>query len=248
MTKNSIIGIDFGGSGIKGAPVDIEKGELLEERIRIETPEKSTPMEVTKVLIQILEHFKWKGPVGLAFPALVQRGVVNSAANIDSSWIGLNAEEYLKDKLKQDIFIVNDADAAGVAEIEFGEGKDFKGAILMLTIGTGIGTALFHNGNLFPNTEIGHIIFNGMDAELIVSDAARKKNGLKWKHWAPGFNDYLRYLERLFNPDMIIIGGGASKKEEKFMKHITIKTPIKMAKLQNEAGIIGAAMYAKRNL
>ena len=244
----TILGIDFGGSGIKGAPVNIEEGILTEERLRIETPERSTPENVVNAIMQIIDHFKWKGEIGLAFPALVANGVVKSAANIDKSWINTNASEYIHNKTGLRTFTMNDADAAGVAEMYFGEGKNNKGTVMILTIGTGIGTALFTSGKLFPNTEIGHIIFRGSDAELYVSDAARKKEGLKIKHWAPRLNEFLNYLEKLFNPGLFIIGGGLSKKEEKVMKHITIKTPVKMAQLRNNAGIIGAAMFANENI
>jgi len=248
MDNKKLLGIDFGGSGIKGAPVNIKKGELTKERFRVETPEKSSPREIAKTISKIIKHFKWDGPIGLAFPSLVKKGVVKSAANIDNSWIGVNAEGFFSKEFGNKVYVVNDADAAGLAEIEFGEGQGFNGSIVMLTVGTGIGTSLFVNGQLFPNTEIGHIIFNGVDAETIVSDAARKREGLKWKHWTPRFNEYLLYLEKLLNPDMFIIGGGISKKEEKVRKHITVETPIKMAKLLNNAGIIGAAMYAGKHL
>ena len=221
---------------------------MAEERFRLETPEKSNPDQILKVIKDILEHFNWKGPVGLAFPSLVQKGTIKSAANIDKSWIGTNAQNFFKEKTGLQFFVVNDADAAGIAEIEFGKGKDFEGSIVMLTVGTGIGTALFANGQLYSNTEIGHIIFKGQDAEWLVSDAARKKEGLKWKQWTPRFNEYLLYLERLLNPDMFIIGGGVSKKEEKVRKYLTVSTPVKMAELRNNAGIIGAAMFAKSKL
>ncbi len=246
MGSENILGIDFGGSGIKGAPVDLENGELREERVRIETPGDSTPENILKVIKEIVSKFKKTSTLGLAFPALVQQGIVKSAANIDKSWVGLNAEDFLSKETGIKVSVINDADSAGVAEVAFGEGKEFKGSIMFLTIGTGIGTALFSNGILYPNTEIGHIIFKGCDAETFVSDAARKKEGLKWKHWAPRFNEYLLYMEKLYNPDMFIIGGGVSKKEHKFVKHLTIQTPIKMAQLRNNAGIIGAAMYAKK--
>ena len=244
MRSKIILGIDFGGSGIKGAPVDIKKGKLTKERLRIPTPDNSTPEEIVKIIKELLKHFKWKKPIGLAFPAIVQKGIVRSAANIDKSWIGVNAYDYLSKKLGVDVYVVNDADAAGYAEIKHGIGKDKKGSVIMLTIGTGIGTAFFANGQLLPNTELGHIIFKGEDAEKQVSDATRKKEGLKWKEWAPRFDDYLLYLEQLFNPDLFIIGGGASKKEHKFADKLTIKTPVKMAELRNDAGIIGAAMFA----
>jgi polyphosphate glucokinase len=248
MEYQQILGIDFGGSGIKGAPVDINNGKLADERVRFETPEVSSPENILDIILNILDSFNWKGPVGLAFPSLVKKGVVKSAANIDKTWIGKDAQAFFTKESGRPFYVVNDADAAGVAEIELGEGKGFDGSIVFLTVGTGIGTALFVSGFLFPNTEVGHIIFNGYDAELLVSDAARKKEDLKWKHWAPRFNEYLRYLEKLLNPDLFIIGGGMSKKEEKIREHITIKTPVKMAKLQNEAGIIGAAMYAHREM
>jgi len=248
MENKILLGIDFGGSGIKGAPVDLEKGMLTEERFRLETPGKSNPEQVLEVINKIIKHFSWKGAVGLAFPSLVQKGTVKISANIDNSWIGVNTEKFFKEKTRLPFFVINDADAAGIAEVAFGEGKGFDGSIVLLTVGTGIGTALFTSGHLFPNTEIGHIIFKEKDAELLVSDAARKKEDLKWKHWAQRFNEYLLYLEKLFNPDLFIIGGGLCKKEEKIRKYFTLSTPVKMAKLRNEAGIIGAAMFAKQHL
>jgi polyphosphate glucokinase len=248
MKFRYILGIDFGGSGIKGAPVDTKTGKLTGERYRIPTPSPSSPEKVTDVIQRIADHFKWKGPVGLAFPAVVLNGVVKTASNIDKSWIGTNTSELIMKKTGLPTFVINDADAAGMAEMKFGAGKGAKGSIALITVGTGIGTVFFTKGKLLPNTELGHVYLkSGVEAEDFTSDAVRKREELDWELWARRFDEYLHEIEKLFWPDLIIIGGGASKKKELFIDHLTVDTKIVMAKSKNEAGIIGAALATKAN-
>lgn len=245
MKLREVLGIDFGGSGIKGAPVDTKKGDLLAQRLRIPTPIPATPNDVTDVMGDIIKHFNWKGPVGVAFPSVVQNGVIKTAANIDKSWIGVNASQLLYEKTGLQSVVLNDADAAGLAEMKFGAGKHRKGSVLVVTVGTGIGTVLFTHGKLVPNTELGHVyLSSGMDAELFASDAARKNENLDWKVWAKRFDVYLHEMHRLFWPELIIIGGGVSKKKERFLPLLTVETEITTAKTKNTAGIIGAALAA----
>lgn len=240
-----ILGVDFGGSGIKAAPINTKTGELLYERYRLETPQPSTPEAVTQVVHELVKHFQWTGPIGMGFPAVIQQGIARTAANIDKSWIGVNVNRRLSESLKLPLVAVNDADAAGMAEMKFGAGRGFKGTVLLLTVGTGIGTVLFSKGKLIPNTELGHIIYKGADAELYVSDTARKRDNLEWEAWADRFNGYLAYMESLFWPDVIIIGGGVSKKTDRFWSEIKSQVKIVPAQLQNDAGLVGAALYAK---
>jgi polyphosphate glucokinase len=245
MKVKQVLGIDFGGSGIKGAPVDLQSGKMLTERFRITTPVPATPELVADAMIKIVKNFKWKGPVGVGFPAVVQQGVAKSAANIDKSWIGLNVVEYLSKATKLPVFVLNDADAAGLAEMKYGAGLNEKGTVLLLTIGTGVGTVLFVKRRLVPNLEWGHVYMpNGQEAELYTSDATRKKLELSWDDWGQRFNEYLVYMEQLINPDLIIIGGGVSKKMDKFQEFLTINCPLVPAQLMNDAGIVGAAVAA----
>jgi polyphosphate glucokinase len=240
-----ILGIDIGGSGIKGAPVNIETGKLVTDRKRISTPDQSSPDNVAKTLIEIVSHFKWTGPVGCGFPAVVCSGQIFTASNVDKKWIGTEASQLFSKTTGCEFAVINDADAAGVAEMEFGAGKDHQGVVFIITVGTGIGTALFSKGRLVPNTELGHLIMHDMIAERYASDAVRKNEDLSWKKWSKRFNEYLAEIERLFWPDLIIIGGGASKKQSKFFHFLDTKTKVVAAHLQNEAGIIGAAMATK---
>jgi len=240
-----ILGIDIGGSGIKGAPVDIEAGKLTVERKRIPTPVPSTPIKVAETLKELIDHFDWAGPVGCGFPAVVHDGNIFTASNIDKNWIGTDAVRLFKKTTGCEFSIINDADAAGVAEMEFGAGKDHRGVVFIITVGTGIGTALFSKRKLVPNTELGHLMMYGMIAERYMSDAVRKNEDLSWKKWSKRFNEYLNEIERLFWPDLIIIGGGASKKHSKFFHYLDTKTKIAAAHLRNEAGMIGAAMATK---
>lgn len=243
MKFKKILGIDFGGSGIKGAPVDVKEGQLIADRYRIPTPIPATPEKVVEVIGRIVKHFHWEGPIGVAFPAVVQNGVVKTASNIDKSWIGTNAEELITQQTGLPALVVNDADAAGTAEMKFGAGKGVKGSVLLVTVGTGIGTVLFARGKLVPNTELGHIYLkSGLEAEEFASDATRKKEELEWEAWGDRFNVYLCEMERLFWPELIIVGGGISKKKERFIDQINVNSKVVMAKTRNEAGIIGAAM------
>jgi polyphosphate glucokinase len=247
MKFKEILGIDIGGSGIKGAPVDTKTGKLLDERFRISTPDPATPAKVAKTIKELVKHFKWNGAVGCGFPAVVQNGVVKTAAHIDKTWINTNASKLFSETTKLPVWVLNDADAAGYAEVKLGAGAGFKGAIVVMTIGTGIGSALFIKGRLYPNTEFGHMEFKGMDAELYASDATRKKEDLDWKEWGKRINEYLSYVEFLYWPELIILGGGASKKMDLFMDQFQLKAKLVPAKFLNEAGIIGAAMAAKAN-
>jgi polyphosphate glucokinase len=240
------LGIDIGGTGIKGALVDVDKGELVVERFRIDTPQPATPNAVATTVAAIVKHFDYKGTVGCTFPAVVRHGIVYSAANVDKTWIETNADKLFEETTGCSVHVMNDADAAGVAEMAFGAGKGNHGVVFMLTFGTGIGTALFTNGVLVPNTELGHMELEGKEVEPRMSEKARETLDLSWSKWARRVTKYLNYLERLFSPDLFIIGGGASKKSEKFFPLLEIKTPIVTAQLLNDAGIIGAAYIAKQ--
>jgi polyphosphate glucokinase len=237
-----VLGIDVGGSGIKGAPVDLETGTLCGDRFRLTTPQPASPKAVNHTIKSIIKHFDWKGKVGIGFPAAIKHGIVSTAANIDDGWIGLNIAQLISEETGCEAHAVNDADAAGLAEMVFGSSKGYTGVVMVITVGTGLGTALFSDGTLVPNTELGHITMYNMDAELYASDAVRKKEDLSWKKWAKRFNEYLFELEKLIWPDLIIIGGGVSKKNEKFFSYLTTNAKILPAKLQNEAGIVGAAL------
>ncbi|MFC2103863.1 polyphosphate--glucose phosphotransferase [Bacteroidota bacterium] len=240
-----VLGIDIGGSGIKGAIVNLKTGEFISERHRIETPQPATPNVIAETIKKIVEHFSWKGKIGCGFPAVIQKGVIKTAANIDKACIGVNANKLFSETSGCQVKVYNDADVAGFAELKFGKVRDFKGLALFLTIGTGIGSALFYKGNLIPNTEFGQVfIHNKLLAEKYTSDAIRKKDDLSWGDWGKRLNEYLEYIEKLLYPELIILGGGASKKFEKFSTKIKIKTPVEPAQLLNQAGIIGAALLA----
>jgi len=236
-----ILGIDVGGSGIKGAIVDTQKGELITERYRISTPKPATPYAVIEVIEKIIKNFEWQGPVGCGFPAAVKNEVVKTASNIDDSWIGVNASAQIEKKTGCSTHLVNDVDAAGFAEIEFGAGKRLFGTIFMANFGTGIGTAVFHNQQLVPNTELGHIPLHGGPAEDYAANSIRKKEELSWKKWGGRVNEYLQLVEELFWPDLIIIGGGVSKKFKKFKPYLNLQAEVVPAVSRNHAGIIGAA-------
>lgn len=244
MKNKEILGIDIGGSGIKGAPINIETGELLAERHRIPTPIPATPKAVAKVIKELANHFNWKGDIGCGFPAVVQNGLVYTASNIDKSWINIDAQKLFSKETKLKVTVMNDADVAGLAELKFGEGKKNKGVVILITVGTGIGTVVFTKGKILPNTEFGHIQMRGDIAEKYTSDAARKRDGLKWSEWAARFDEYLAIIENLLYPDLIIIGGGASKKGERFLHLLNTRAKVVPAKLQNNAGIVGAALAA----
>jgi polyphosphate glucokinase len=242
-----ILGIDIGGSGVKASIVNTETGEILSERQREPTPQPADVKAIQKTVLKIVDSFKWKGSIGAGFPAVVQNGIVRTASNIDKNWIGIDVQTLLSETVGSSVFVLNDADAAGLAEITFGTGKEKKGVVVMITVGTGIGSSFFIDGKLFPNTEFGQFLLNGKIAEKYAADVVRKKLNLSWKKWGKRFNKYLKHLESLIWPDLIILGGGVSKKFDKFKNDITIETEIVPALLQNNAGIIGAAMAARNN-
>jgi polyphosphate glucokinase len=241
------LGIDIGGSGIKGAPVDVELGDLVGERYRLDTPKKSRPSEVGKCVEQIVRHFPdVDGPIGVTFPGVVINGVVYTAANMDKSWIAFDGDTFLTEKLGRTVTMMNDCDAAGVAEMNFGAGKGRKGVVVMITLGTGIGCAVFHDGVLLPNTEFGHIEIDCKDAERIASGSARDDEKLSWKDYGKRVQKYLRTLDALLWPDLVIIGGGVSKEAEKFLADVKVRVPVVTAELLNSAGIVGAAVMDGR--
>ena len=237
-----VYGIDVGGSGIKGAPVDTQTGESLVERVRIKTPQPATPGAIVATAVEAVRQSGWEGPVGCGFPAVVKGGVVRTAANIDKTAIGFDMQRRLEDELGAQVRVINDADAAGLAEMRWGAGREEDGVVLMLTLGTGIGTSLFIGGRLVPNTELGHIEIRGEDAEHRAADSARKREDLSWKEYARRLDEYLHKIEDLLWPDLIVIGGGISKKSEKFFRHLTNRTDVVRAEMQNNAGIAGAAL------
>ncbi|HET6444909.1 MAG TPA: ROK family protein [candidate division Zixibacteria bacterium] len=242
-----LLGIDVGGSGIKGALVDTESGDLITERIRIKTPQPSNPEAVIGTILELVKQFEYKGPLGVGFPAVVLDGVVMSAANVDSRWINYPGIEGISKAVGYPVALVNDADAAGIAEMTFGAGKGRMGMVMVLTLGTGIGSALFVDGKLVPNTELGHLYLPNSkeDAEDYTSDRIRMQKKLTWKVWASRLDTYLHHIEGLFSPNLIILGGGVSKKHNKFIPRLTVRTEIVPAELLNEAGIVGAALAAK---
>jgi polyphosphate glucokinase len=251
MAKKHVLGIDIGGSGIKGAPVDLEAGQFATDRERVDTPEDSTPEAVAELVAEVAKTFKGevdsKAPVGVTVPAVVHHGVVRTAANIDPSWIGTDAEALFRTVLDRPVIVVNDADAAGAAEMHYGAGRGSDGVVLVTTLGTGIGTALFLGGELLPNTELGHVELDGHDAETRAANSAREREELSWEEWADRLQRYYGHLEDLFWPDLIIVGGGVSKKAEKYLPHLHLRAPIIPAELRNDAGIIGAAWLASHH-
>ncbi len=241
----TLLGIDIGGTGIKGALVDVRRGELLTDRLRIPTPKKATPKQVADIVKQIADHHRYKEPIGCGFPAVIRNGKAMSAANIENFWIGANVTQLLSKATQCPVITLNDADAAGLAEMKFGAGKNHKGVVFIITVGTGLGTAIFLDGKLLPNTELGHLFIENQVAEHYASESARIKKELTWKKWSRRFNQYLNHMEKLFSPDLLIIGGGGSKHHDKFFKYLKLKTKIVPAQLLNEAGIIGAALSAR---
>jgi polyphosphate glucokinase len=240
----SALGIDIGGSGMKAAPIDTTTGELLAERLRIETPTSASPAAMIPVIAQLLEHFSWQGPVGITFPGVVRHGRTLTAANLHPDWIGLDAAGAFAEVLGHRPVVVNDADAAGVAEARFGAARDVDGVVLLLTLGTGIGTALINDGALVPNTELGHLVVDGHDAETRAAASAREREDLGWKEYSGRLTRYLNELERLLWPDLFVVGGGISEKFDKFGPRLEITTPAVPAALRNRAGIVGAAVLA----
>jgi polyphosphate glucokinase len=239
------LGVDIGGTGIKAAPVDVAAGTLLADRQKIDTPHPATPAAVADVVTQLVKAFNWTGPVGITFPGVVVDGVTRTAANVDHGWIGLDARALLAKATGQEVSVVNDADAAGMAEMAFGAGKGVASTVLMLTLGTGIGSALFIDGILVPNTEFGHIEIRGKDAEKRASEIVRERQDLSWGKWAGRVDEYLQHMEALLSPSLIILGGGISKQSDKFVPLLTgIQAKIVPAAMHNDAGIVGAAMHA----
>ena len=240
-------GIDFGGSGIKGAPVDIAQGDFAAARVRIETPQPSTPAAVAAVFATLLERFPASdSSVGVTVPAVVRHGVVHSAANIDRSWVDTDADAIFTAATGRDVHVVNDADAAGLAEARYGAARGSSGLVIVTTLGTGIGSAIIHDGVLVPNSELGHLEIDGHDAESRAANSAREREDLSWAEWAERLTRYYATVEALFSPDLFVVGGGVSKHAEHFLPLIRVRTPLAPATLQNRAGIVGAALYAAR--
>lgn len=239
-----ILGIDVGATGTKGAIVDTKKGELITDRFKIPTPKGKKPEAMAEAVKEICQHFGWKHkPVGIGFPAVIKNHICHTAANIDKSWIGTNIFELFQSKTDCDVTVINDADAAGIAEMTYGIGKKKSdGIVILLTLGTGIGSALFMNGTLIPNTEFGHLKFKGSIAEKIASNSARKKKKMNWEDYAAELNDFLKHIDFIFSPDLIILGGGISKQFDTYSQYLSKNINVKAAQHYNNAGIIGAAM------
>jgi polyphosphate glucokinase len=244
MTKQ--LGIDIGGTGMKAGPVDTKTGQLTADRFRIPTPQPATPDAVAGVVGELVAHFAWKGGVGATFPAVIRHGVAETAANVDRSWIGTDAAAAFSKVTGNTVTVLNDADAAGIAEMEFGAGKGRAGVVIVVTLGTGIGSALFVDGALVPNTELGHIPIRGKDAERRAAASVREVKGLSWKEWAERLQEYFACVETLFSPDLLIIGGGVSKKSDRFLPLLRTSAEMVPAQLLNEAGIVGAAVASVR--
>ena len=246
-TTHHPLGIDIGGSGIKGAPVDLVKGQFAKDRLRCETPKVSSPDAVIEIVAQIAAHFAddtGDSPIGVTLPAVVTHGVVRTAANIDPAWIGTDVQALLRDRLGRPVTVVNDADAAGVGELHFGAARTVSGLVLMSTLGTGIGSALFYNGVLVPNSELGHLEIDGRDAERRAASSVKDDKNLSWQEWAERLQRYYSHVENLLWPELIVVGGGVSRKADRFLPLLHLRTPIVAAQLQNSAGIIGAAWLA----
>jgi len=242
-----VFGLDIGGSGIKGAPVDLARGQLVGERLRLATPPGAKVEDVAKTAAEVVAHFGYTGLVGAAFPAVIVDGQARTASNVDAGWIGTDVAGTLSHATGCELHVLNDADAAGLAEMRYGAGRDVRGTVALLTFGTGIGSALFLDGTLVPNTELGHLEVDGHDAEPKTADAAREREALTWEQWARRVSKYLRHFEALLWPDLFILGGGVSKKGDKFVPLLEgVRTKVVVAQLQNEAGIIGAALWASR--
>jgi polyphosphate glucokinase len=245
MTSKQPVGIDFGGTGIKGAPVDLSEGDFAAERERIPTPKPSTPQAVAAVMAELLGHFPDAGgPVGVTVPGVVRHGVVHSAANIDKAWIGTDADALFTETTGRDVHVVNDADAAGLAEVRYGAAKGRNGLVIVTTLGTGIGSALVYDGVLVPSSELGHLEIDGHVAEKRAANSAREAEDLSWEKWAHRLTKYYRTLEKLFSPELFVIGGGISKKSEHFLPLLELETEVVPATLLNKAGVVGAALYA----
>ncbi len=243
--SGKVLGFDVGGSGVKGGIVDLKPGRLITDRVRYPTPQPATPQAITKLISSMVDEFAWKGTVGVAIPSIVRQGIVHSAANIDKSWIGDHASRRFSRALQRKVPVINDADAAGLAEMHYGAGRARRGVVILLTFGTGIGSAIFVDGELLPNSELGHLEFRGGEAEAWASAKAREDGKLSWKRWGARVNRYLEHLEFLFSPDLFIVGGGVSKESEHFFPYLDTQARIVAATLRNRAGIIGAAWQAR---
>jgi polyphosphate glucokinase len=239
-----VLGIDIGGSGMKAAPVVLDTGELRDERYRIDTPQPATPEAMAPIVNELGQHFEWTGPIGAAMPTVVRHGVVHSAANIDESWIGIDVDALFTAATGCDVAVLNDADAAGVAEMTFGAGRGRDGVVIVLTFGTGIGSGMFVDGHLVPNTELGHIQIDGLGAESRAAASARKRDDLSWEQWAVRVNRYLVEIVKLFSPELIIVGGGASKRADNWIPLLDVDVEVVVASMANNAGIVGAALMA----
>lgn len=241
-----LLGIDVGGSGIKGGIVDTKKGILLTDRHRIDTPQPATPKAMIQTISEIVRFFEWNGPIGCGFPAAVRGEIIKTASNIDKSWIGLNAANLIQEATGCPTHLVNDVDAAGLSEMKFGAGKGQKGVTIMVAAGTGLGTGLFIGKKLVPNTELGFVMVDKIAGEHYAANSVRENEDLSWKEWGTRFNKYLKRLESLFWPDLFIMGGGVSKKFDQYEQYLTLDTPVVPAEARNHAGIIGAALAAKQ--
>ena len=244
MTSQSPVGIDIGGTGIKAAPVDLASGVLLGERVRVDTPQPATPDSIVAAVGSVLESIGSQGPIGITMPSVVLHGVVKTASNIDKSWIGADAEGLFARATSRPVAVVNDADAAGLAEMRYGAGRGHGGVVLMVTLGTGIGSGLYVDGVLVPNTELGHLEVHHEDAEDWAAESVRERDDLSWRQWAHRLSRYLEVVENLLWPELIIIGGGVSKLSDKFVPLLECRTPEVPAQLHNDAGIVGASMFA----
>ncbi len=244
MARTPGFGVDIGGSGIKGCTVDLRSGSLDEQRVRLSTPVPATPTAVAELVAAITNEFGWHGPMGVTLPSVLKRGIALTAAHLDPAWKGLAADKLFSEYCRVPVVVLNDADAAGLAEMRFGAGRDHDGVVLLLTFGTGIGSALFVDGELVPNTELGHLQVDGVDAEIRAAASARDDEELSWADWAARVSRYLQVLEGLMWPDLIIAGGGVSKKADKWLSLLECRTPVVAAALRNDAGIVGAAAAA----
>jgi polyphosphate glucokinase len=244
MARTPGFGVDIGGSGIKGCTVDLRSGSLEEQRVRVPTPAPATPTAVAELVATITDDFGWHGPMGVTLPSVLKRGIALTAAHLDPAWKGLAADKLFSEYCRVPVVVLNDADAAGLAEMRFGAGRDHDGVVLLLTFGTGIGSALFVDGELVPNTELGHLQVDGVDAEIRAAASARDDEELSWAVWAARVSRYLQVLEGLMWPDLIIAGGGVSKKADKWLSLLECRTPVVAAALRNDAGIVGAAAAA----
>ena len=242
--RGAHLGIDVGGTGMKAAPVDVDTGSFVQPRLRIPTPRPATPEAMAGIVAELVESFSWTGPIGIGFPGVVKDQAVRTAANLDPSWIGVDVAEVFGAAAGGSVNVVNDADAAGLAEMRYGAGRDRRDAVLLVTLGTGIGCAFFYGGVLIPNTEFGHIEIRGKDAERRAAESVREREGLSWTAWADRVDEYLRTLESLVWPDLIILGGGVSKRSDRFLDRIHTRCDVVPAQLLNEAGIVGAALAA----